>query len=423
MITYITLCWIFLFPPFMQRANAFVNQFTNSQINEQSHLAGGPLFNSPFDSNGNDSRNWGSNRSTSRKGGWDDGGNNNRNFNINTDGSSKRNINKNLGGNSNLNGDERRKINPNIKINGANNLNADFNEKKDSNVSTDENKVYRKKTVTFIDPGLTIPKPPEFIQKKITDFTKLKSKEEIWEEEASVLIQGGSLRTCVLEKDVERVQILMKTLGRPLNSNIYLWQGPDNTPQKLNIYLEEGNERQFRAVIETPRDSNAIAIYNIGNMEFPFEACVDPNVENIKGVPSDSPAQKMVQSSKPRVVQGGATYTTPFPSSVQSAEVMLKSAGRPMNARIELLQGPNNIKQTIHVYVEEGIERPFYAIIDTPGSGNVVRIVNTSSVEYPLSAILKAYEKDSSMDENDIDEPQTGSQDGPPKDNPKLTWS
>ena len=86
-----------------------------------------------------------------------------------------------------------------------------------------------------------------------------------------VTVQGGALRTWVfLRPGVERVRILLNTEGRPLNANLELWHGPDNTPQKVAVYLEDGNLRSFSAVIETPQDHNAIAVYNTGRLEFPF---------------------------------------------------------------------------------------------------------------------------------------------------------
>jgi hypothetical protein len=196
--------------------------------------------------------------------------------------------------------------------------------------------------------------------------------------DASVLVQGGSLRTWTYRSpSVEQVQVVLSTEGRPLDADIELWHGPDNTPVKMRAYVENGQLRPFSAVIETPRGPNTVAIRNIGQIEFPIAASVV--ADNI-----DQPTPECLEKSM--TIQGGALRTYPFDPTVDSVQVLLTTDGRPLNARIELLQGPNNNKQVIELYTEDGMDRPFFCFLATPGSGNVVRIVNTAPVEFPLAA-------------------------------------
>merc|ERR1712226_379745 len=160
------------------------------------------------------------------------------------------------------------------------------------------------------------------------------------------------------------------------------------TPCKMRVYVENGAIRPFSAVVETPRGPNTIAVRNIGQIEFPLTACV--TAEDVP-IPAD------VEREASMIIQGGALRTYPFDPAVNTVRVLLKTDGRPLNARIELLQGPNNNKQVVELYTEDGFDRPFFCILETPGSGNVVRIVNTSPVEFPMTASVVPYSLNDEM--------------------------
>eukprot|EP00567_Pseudictyota_dubia_P006337 CAMPEP_0197434842 /NCGR_PEP_ID=MMETSP1175-20131217/2514_1 /TAXON_ID=1003142 /ORGANISM="Triceratium dubium, Strain CCMP147" /LENGTH=289 /DNA_ID=CAMNT_0042963697 /DNA_START=97 /DNA_END=966 /DNA_ORIENTATION=+ len=210
--------------------------------------------------------------------------------------------------------------------------------------------------------------------------------ENIFENATPVKVQGGSLRTFSFPSPVvEAVQVSMRTNGRPLNANVDLWQGPDNTPQKMGVYIEDARLTPFNVVIATPRGQNTVAIRNTAQMEFPLDAAIAPNT------PTANDIESLARSIEPVIIQGGALKTYSFAPSVSSVQILLVTDGRPLNARLELLQGPNNNKQVVELYTEDGMDRPFYAIVETPGTGNVVRLVNTAPIEFPMSARVEPY--------------------------------
>jgi hypothetical protein len=215
--------------------------------------------------------------------------------------------------------------------------------------------------------------------------------ENIWDTVTAVKVQGGnSLRTWSTPT-AQRVQVYMKSEGRPMSANIELWQGPDNTPQTMGIYIEDGNLRPFCAQIETPRGPNSVAVYNTGQLEFPFEVAVDTDMGTSPSAGLAAIKENLHEASTSKRIQGGALKTYPFAPGVASVQILLTTDGRPLTSRIELLQGPNNQKQVMDVYTEDGLERPFFVMIETPGSGNVVRILNMNPMEYPMNAHVEPY--------------------------------
>ena len=209
---------------------------------------------------------------------------------------------------------------------------------------------------------------------------------EIWDNSSPVIVQGGALRTWSFSNPmIDAVQVLLKSEGRPIDADVELWQGPDNTPHKMRVYVEDGALRTFNAVIGTPRGPNTIAVRNIGQLEFPLDAVVRPDINDGLAV---SIATVVTRSE---IIQGGSMRTFPINPVVDSVAIILKTDGRPLNARIELLQGPNNNKQVVELYTEDGLDRPFFALIETPGPGCVLRIVNSAPLEFPLYASVDPY--------------------------------
>ena len=207
-----------------------------------------------------------------------------------------------------------------------------------------------------------------------------------------------------------------------MHAQIELWQGPGNTPQKVTLYSEEGRARPFRCFFSTPPggSSNSINIRNTATMEFPIQAVIDGSnsateggtgldratkhkMERIANVASSSKGlRKQGAGQYEKMLQGGATITERFDANVQSVQVYLSSEGRPINCRIELISGPNTLKQVMEVYCEEGNIRPFYTVIATPGfSQGVVRIINTSTMEFPFTSIVQPWDLISTREMHD----------------------
>lgn len=204
--------------------------------------------------------------------------------------------------------------------------------------------------------------------------------------DANVIVHGDSLRTWAFSNPTsDSAMVNIRTDGRPLNSNVELWIGPDWTPLNMKIYSEDGMERPIRTMIGTKGVSHTVAIYNEAAMEFPLTAtaALAPPPASLSEV-----SDKITSMMTPKIVEGGAIHTVAFAPQVEQIQVLLKTQGMKLNARIELLNGPNNIKQTFELHTNDGMNRPFYAIFEAPGAGNVIRVVNLATLEFPFRAYI-----------------------------------
>ncbi len=217
-------------------------------------------------------------------------------------------------------------------------------------------------------------------------------------------VQGGKcLKTWnIMNDNIDRVSVMLNNEGVPLSATVEVWQGPESTPMRLQVASDDGNTFPFSAVLETPSKHNSIAVRNMSPMEFAMGACVVADVEDAKAGGNKQAGQGAVVQALSElgdafVVHGcNGVESFQFEETVESIQVMLETDGRPLHARVELIQGSDDNKQVIDIMSENGLEQPFFAVIDTPtlsmGAGATVRVVNTApSTVFPLTAKVEPY--------------------------------
>ena len=185
-----------------------------------------------------------------------------------------------------------------------------------------------------------------------------------------------------LSKD--RVQVALTSEGRPVTADIQLWLGPDWTPFSLKAYSEDGKERPIQTLVGTRNKAAMIEVRNVGEYEFPFSAASNYAKGAMALVPQEIPA-----TTPGERVDGGALRSFSLEPSTQQLEVVLNTAGKQLNARIELLNAPNNPKQTFEVFTNNGELNSLCVCFNTPDAGTTVRIVNLAPVEFPCYIHLK----------------------------------
>ena len=177
-----------------------------------------------------------------------------------------------------------------------------------------------------------------------------------------------------LSKD--RVQVAVASEGRPINSDIQLWLGPDWTPCTMKAYSEDGKARPIQTLVGTRNKEAMIEVRNVGEYEFPFSAAAN-YADASMASKADPPAAHGER------VDGGALRSFPLDAGSEKLEVVLNTDGKQLNARVELLNAPNNPKQTFEVFTNNGELNSLCVCFNIIDAGNTVRIVNLAPVEFP----------------------------------------
>jgi hypothetical protein len=189
----------------------------------------------------------------------------------------------------------------------------------------------------------------------------------------------------------ERAQYILTTNGRPMKATVELWVGPIRKTHTLEINVENGRKTPVRGTLKFKKGTEVITIRTSDAGELPLSACVVvPSEERAKEIQANT--EKIWKSNKKTKIQGGiiqpngkstgAVRYFPIPPEVDAVQLLFwsKDTGKKsLKAKIEILKGPNNVKQSYDLQCGGG-SQPYHAVFET-GGGGVIRIINKKFME------------------------------------------
>lgn len=203
-------------------------------------------------------------------------------------------------------------------------------------------------------------------------------------------MQGGkTVRTYELPIWAERVQYVIKSEGRPVKANVGLWLGPQRQTHNMDIDVQNGAVTPFQATLKFKLGPPTLKIISGESFAFPITVAVSvPTQKRSEELKANT--EKVWEESEKTVVQGGsvmgaggAIRTFPVDANVDSVQVLFWSkdtSKKSLKATIEVLQGPNTKKQVYNLACGGG-SQPYHCVIQTPGPGYQLRIINNKFVE------------------------------------------
>jgi hypothetical protein len=202
----------------------------------------------------------------------------------------------------------------------------------------------------------------------------------------NVRIEGQSRHTFSFQDpSKEIVQIAMHSPnGRPLNSDVELYIGPDWTPLKVHCHTEDGTQYPLQTLVGTRNKFSNIEILNTGAPSFPIEAACSYAIEPLAS------ARESIQEEDGFYIEGGgAIKMYPISAAVDELQVLITTEGKMLNAVIELLNGPNNVKVQYEVFTNNGQLNSLFVVFECPKDGNSLRIRNLAPLEFPAKFYVR----------------------------------
>jgi hypothetical protein len=214
---------------------------------------------------------------------------------------------------------------------------------------------------------------------------------------------GGTVRTYQIPGWADRVQMEIRTNGRPLRATAQLWLGPLRNVHTMQIDTQDGALSPYRAGLKFKADGQGrtLKISTSESQEMPIDVAVTiPSVERSAEIGAafdyiwNNCDKTIVQGAVVGSGEKGSVRTFPVDSDVDAVQFLCWSRDtgkKSLKAKIEVLQGPNNRKQVYDLQCG-GSTQPFHAVFETPGPGWVVRLFNKKYIEDGLfQAVLVPY--------------------------------
>lgn len=177
--------------------------------------------------------------------------------------------------------------------------------------------------------------------------------------------------------------VLQSTSGRPVNADIQLWVGPDWTPVTVKCHSEDGKEYPVQTMVGTRNKVANLEIMNTGPYTMPIKAAASYAIEPLAGA-----RERVATEAEGRYMEGGSIYHHSFAPEIEQLSVLLKTEGKQLNAKIELLNGPNNVKLEYEIFTNNGNLNSLFIVFDTPKEGNSIRVKNLATMEYPCEVFF-----------------------------------
>ena len=100
--------------------------------------------------------------------------------------------------------------------------------------------------------------------------------DNIWRMSPPVRVDGDTLRTwTITDEGTERVQLSIRSAGRPVEAKVELWQSPSFIPVTFTYCFDSGSDSPLHTILETPGlRAKTIAVYNTECGHCPFESSV-----------------------------------------------------------------------------------------------------------------------------------------------------